>query len=111
VEVASTGFDVPTIGRTFLTVNRAKWLEDEEALELDTCEPDWWDGPLPGGIAYTAHVLSSKHEAIDIIGDGEIVPWTEYRAKTSDIDAMAARGAVLRLRPGRAIVRFRLRSE
>lgn len=109
VEVEVTGMEAPTIGRTFLDVRRAAWDAQACALELETTMPHWWEGPLPGDIGYTVQILSSSYEPIGVEGDGEVIRWSEYRARPADVAVMSARGAVLRMRPGKAWVRFRPR--
>jgi hypothetical protein len=64
---------------------------------------------LPGDMPYTVQILSSGYQPIGVEGEGEVIRWREYRARPADVAVMSARGAVLRMRPGNALVRFRPR--
>lgn len=41
-----------------------------------------------------------------IEGLGELIPWDEYQATSEDRQTMAARGAMIRLRPGKVRIQF-----
>ncbi|MBE7561198.1 hypothetical protein HS125_20505 [bacterium] len=105
VEVEKTGQPAPSLARTFLDLASATWDEAEKVLQLVGRAPHWWEGPLPGDMAYTAQIHTSGMKIVKVEG-GELIPWEEFRATATDRQKMAARGAMLRLRPGTVRVYF-----
>ncbi len=105
VEVSTTGTNAPRLARTFLQVERAQWNEQSQSLELTTTMPSWWSGPLPSNNPYTAEILCDSTPT-SVEGGGRVVPWSEFRAKSGDVQTMSGRGVIVELYPGPARIHF-----
>ena len=116
VEVESTGGSkapkAPSLARTFLDVESARWIAEKNTLELVTWTPHWWSGPLAGDMPYVAELLSGDFVPVAVEGPAELIPWEEYQATAKDRREMAARGAMLKIRrPGKVRIRFEPRKD
>ncbi|MBE7558594.1 hypothetical protein HS125_06500 [bacterium] len=105
VEVSTTGQNAPRLARTFLSVERAAWNPESQTLDLSTSAPHYWSGSLPSNNPYTAQILCASTPT-GVEGGGRVVPWSEYRARSEDVEVMAGRGAMVELYPGPARIHF-----
>ena len=103
VEVEAGECAAPCLTRTWLTVRRCTFDDATGRLELETAPPSWYQGALPGGIAYTALVRTSGHRLAD--GAGAIAD-EELRVRAADREVMRRQGFTLRLAPGSTALRF-----
>ena len=105
VRVDTTGARAPVVTRTFLEVAGAEWDAGTRTLDLDLRAPHWWKGPLAGDRPYTLTVAGDARP-VRLEGRGEIIAWDEYRMRPESREKMQARGATLRLWPGRVRIVF-----
>ena len=103
VETIAKGKRAPHILRTQAFVKEARW--DSNTLTINIENPPWYNYKMP---FYMVGIGVEGYSVESVSNGGEIIPFDKLRLKNKvDLEKMTKTGVVLKLKNGKAKVRFK----